>query len=32
MAFEVAKGKVTVVILQILPRLLDEVHLGTGHG
>jgi len=31
-AFEVAKGKVTVVILQILPRLLDEVHLGTGHG
>lgn len=31
-AFEVAKDKVTVVILQILPRLLDEVHLGTGHG
>lgn len=26
------KGKVTVIILQILPRLLDEVYLGTGHG
>lgn len=29
---EVPKGKMTVVILHILPRLLDKVYLGTGHG